>query len=464
MASFKFFFEQVTKWLNENHHLVFVETLGTLAASQSEENPSSNLLWKSYLVEILPERFVSLFKENYFFGQDLLNKLLSLNHYGIERKATALIEQSNLRFLPSNDQKLLVDKLVIFFNQLDNWIDGSWHSQIKTDRFSCLEKIAEDLKFPNKWSAASFLTRCGYLYPNSKNAYSSWIKWGGAPSREDEYNEWLDCLQQINPEFESIIVADSMLDHVFSPKPDSAWPSLCIRLSDCLNCPIQKKCSFYDHTLQHDFRAQMENQIRLGNLREIDSEALIRYLAGEKWQNTSVQKKLVSQFPNISSITSADFRKDSMEEKLYLFLHGMIDLSNRLQQTKTLAPGITFTSSSDIFEYVKSEVGDSRQELFYTLILDNKHRVIRLEDISKGTLNQSLVHPREVFAPAIQVRAAALVLIHNHPSGDPKPSNQDKQITKRLQEVGKLVGIQVLDHLIIGSNSYFSFVDENLIS
>ncbi|MBT4285856.1 MAG: JAB domain-containing protein, partial [Deltaproteobacteria bacterium] len=83
--------------------------------------------------------------------------------------------------------------------------------------------------------------------------------------------------------------------------------------------------------------------------------------------------------------------------------------------------------------------------------------------ISIGILNKSLVHPREVFVPALERRAAAIVLCHCHPSGDPKPSTQDKEITKRLVEVGKLIGINVLDHLIIGDNGYYSFVDEDVM-
>ena len=102
-----------------------------------------------------------------------------------------------------------------------------------------------------------------------------------------------------------------------------------------------------------------------------------------------------------------------------------------------------------------------KQESFFILILDNKHRTIKLQKISQGILNKSLVHPREVFAPAIQLRAAAIILIHNHPSGDPTPSTADINITRRLVQVGEIVGISVLDHVIIGKSSFYSFVDED---
>ncbi len=104
----------------------------------------------------------------------------------------------------------------------------------------------------------------------------------------------------------------------------------------------------------------------------------------------------------------------------------------------------------------------AQQEEFHVLILDNKHRVILEQLISKGTLTQSLIHPRECFAPAISLRAAAIILVHNHPSLDPKPSQQDIEITKRLSEVDVLVGIKVLDHVIVGDN-YFSFADDGMM-
>ena len=130
---------------------------------------------------------------------------------------------------------------------------------------------------------------------------------------------------------------------------------------------------------------------------------------------------------------------------------------------KKLELGEPFRNSVQIYDHFRFRLENETQERFLTVLLDNKHRIIKEQIISLGTLNQSLVHPREVFAPAIEMRAAAIVLIHNHPSGDPQPSNQDVEITKRLVEVGNLVGIRVIDHVIVGANSYYSFVDENIM-
>ena len=106
---------------------------------------------------------------------------------------------------------------------------------------------------------------------------------------------------------------------------------------------------------------------------------------------------------------------------------------------------------------------DEKQEHFLAIILDTKHRILREVLVSKGTLNGSIVHPREVFAPAIRERAASVLVIHNHPSGDPAPSHEDIEITRRLREAGELIGIPLLDHVILGADSFISLRDQNVI-
>jgi DNA repair protein RadC len=124
--------------------------------------------------------------------------------------------------------------------------------------------------------------------------------------------------------------------------------------------------------------------------------------------------------------------------------------------------GQSFDSARQVYDHFKIRLGTARQEEFHVLILDNKHRVVEEKMITLGTLNQSLIHPREIFAPAIELRAASIILIHSHPSGDVQPSNQDIEITKRLSKVGEIMGIKVLDHVIIGED-YFSFVDQDMM-
>lgn len=122
-----------------------------------------------------------------------------------------------------------------------------------------------------------------------------------------------------------------------------------------------------------------------------------------------------------------------------------------------------FTSPAQVFDFFHHELRDNRKELFLALLLDGKNRITRKVQVSEGSLNQSIVHPREVFAPAVRESAAAVIFIHNHPSGDPAPSREDREITNRLKEAGEILGIKVLDHIIIGDGAYYSFVESGLL-
>ncbi|MDD5287100.1 MAG: DNA repair protein RadC [Desulfuromonadaceae bacterium] len=137
-------------------------------------------------------------------------------------------------------------------------------------------------------------------------------------------------------------------------------------------------------------------------------------------------------------------------------------LASRLQSRK-LERFDRFTSPQQVFDYFNHEFRDSRKEYFLALLLDGKNRIIRRVQISEGSLNQSIVHPREVFNPAVKESAAAVILVHNHPTGDPAPSCEDIAITRRLKEAGEIMGIKVLDHIIVGDGEYVSFVERGVL-
>jgi len=106
---------------------------------------------------------------------------------------------------------------------------------------------------------------------------------------------------------------------------------------------------------------------------------------------------------------------------------------------------------------------EEAQEVFGILVLNIKNKIVAVHEISRGTLNSSMTHPREVFKPAILHNAAAIVCFHNHPSGDPEPSKEDILITHRLVEAGKIMGIEVFDHIIVGDNGYVSLKERGVI-
>ncbi len=121
-------------------------------------------------------------------------------------------------------------------------------------------------------------------------------------------------------------------------------------------------------------------------------------------------------------------------------------------------------SASIAYEFLCSiGLQDKASEEFYSLYLNTKNQIIGVEMISRGTLNASLIHPREVFKGALLANANCIMLAHNHPSGNPEPSNADKQVTSILVKAGKLLDVQVLDHIIVGDESYFSFRESGLL-
>lgn len=127
-----------------------------------------------------------------------------------------------------------------------------------------------------------------------------------------------------------------------------------------------------------------------------------------------------------------------------------------------LEPLTRYTSPSQVYEtfgFLKNET----KEYFFSLHLDGKNRIVCVDQVSVGSLNQSIVHPREVFKTSLLSNAASLILVHQHPTGDPSPSSEDISITRRLKEAGELLGIRVLDHIIIGEDSYMSFVERGLM-
>jgi len=117
----------------------------------------------------------------------------------------------------------------------------------------------------------------------------------------------------------------------------------------------------------------------------------------------------------------------------------------------------------DVIAFVGRKLRKEQREHFLVLLLNARHEVMGKETVSIGSLNASIVHPREVFKPAITASAASVILVHNHPSGDPEPSEEDLTITKRLVEAGELLGVQVLDHVIVAERGVVSLRSRNLL-
>jgi DNA repair protein RadC len=139
-----------------------------------------------------------------------------------------------------------------------------------------------------------------------------------------------------------------------------------------------------------------------------------------------------------------------------------LELGRRMAR-ETAAERTRIQGPADVYDLCAPTLRDLRQEEFRILLLNTQHAVVREITVTRGTLDASVVHPREVFRPAISESAAAIILVHNHPSGDPAPSREDRDVTEQLSAAGRLIGIPVLDHVVVGDGRYVSFVEMGLL-
>jgi DNA repair protein RadC len=127
-------------------------------------------------------------------------------------------------------------------------------------------------------------------------------------------------------------------------------------------------------------------------------------------------------------------------------------------------PGTPLRHGGDVARLVRDAARGARRESFFVILVDARHRLQSLQLVSLGGVDAAPVHPREVFAPAVRDGAAAIIVAHNHPSGDPAPSPEDRRVTERLRQVGDLIGIDLLDHIIAGADRFYSFADEGFFA
>lgn len=138
-----------------------------------------------------------------------------------------------------------------------------------------------------------------------------------------------------------------------------------------------------------------------------------------------------------------------------------IEFSNRIEAEKVKIIGKRLTNSQMVYEYYKNKISNKKQEYFYVVYLDNFKKIINDKLLFIGTINHSVVHPREIFKEAYMLSASAIICVHNHPTGNIFPSKEDINITNNLVQIGTLLGIKMVDHIIIGKEQYYSFLENN---
>lgn len=182
-----------------------------------------------------------------------------------------------------------------------------------------------------------------------------------------------------------------------------------------------------------------------------------------------VAQTLLDTFGNINAISKATIAEldaiPGIGPAKAIQIKASFELSKRQELTKEENKefNVNVESPKSAIELLRDKLQDYKKEHFKIIMLNSRNKVINIEDVSVGTLNTSLVHPREVFEPAIRHHSASVIIVHNHPSGDPEPSDDDLKMTKKLVESGKILSIEVVDHIIIGKDGYFSFKEKKFI-
>jgi DNA repair protein RadC len=197
--------------------------------------------------------------------------------------------------------------------------------------------------------------------------------------------------------------------------------------------------------------------------------AIILKTGGRGKSALELARELLMQFKSVKEIEAASLAEFSSIKGIgsakVAQLKAAFELGRRLMASGAEG-GLTrpsFRSSRDVYDYYRPRFYGLRKERFLCALLDTKNRVFKEMVVSDGTLTSSLVHPREVFRGAIKEAAASVLFVHNHPSGDPMPSRDDIAVTGRLVETGKVVGIEVLDHIIITDSDYLSLFEKGYI-
>jgi DNA repair protein RadC len=221
-----------------------------------------------------------------------------------------------------------------------------------------------------------------------------------------------------------------------------------------------KKVSFTIHDLPREERPR--ERIQKHGAEALSSQELIDLLLGRGIKGESVMvtaQRLLSAFGNIENLSEASIEELSAIKGIGLAKAAQIKSAFELARRRDNYDyaKMSVKSHQDVVKLVREKLKDKKKEHFLILCLDTRSNLIKTINISTGTLDTNLVHPREVFKEAIQSLASSIILVHNHPSGNPEPSDADIDITRRIIETGKIIGIDVLDHIIIANKNSLSF-------
>ena len=228
---------------------------------------------------------------------------------------------------------------------------------------------------------------------------------------------------------------------------------------------VKKSFTIHDLPISERPRERLQKLgVEALSAQEILALILGRGIAGESVVVTA--QRLLSQFGNLKGIAGASVEELSQVKGIGVAKASQIkaafELANRLEGYSNSGDKALVKTPDEVANLVRGRLKGKKKEHFLALLLDTRSQLIKVSEISVGSLDTSIVHPREVFKEAISASAASVIFVHNHPSGDPEASEDDIKLTRRLAEAGEIMGIDVLDHVIIGDRSYLSLKREGL--
>ena len=198
------------------------------------------------------------------------------------------------------------------------------------------------------------------------------------------------------------------------------------------------------------------------NLSDEELLAIVIKIGTKKHSAKVLASKILANLNGLENLKKVNFiqliKIDGIGETKATTILAMIEIAKRISQPVRFISGLKLTNPQIVFNYFKNKIGDSKQEQFFCLYLDSQKKVIKEKLLFKGTINKSLVHPREIFKEAFLVSACSIICVHNHPSGNLEPSPCDLEFTKELKKMADIFGIGFDDHIIVSKHSFYSFL------
>jgi len=231
-----------------------------------------------------------------------------------------------------------------------------------------------------------------------------------------------------------------------------------------MNCKFFKNMKIKDMPWYNRPGARLK---RKGVFSLSDAELLAIIIGrGDKTENAIDLANRVlatNNFNKIAELSLPELEKEFKNPVKAMKINAMFEIFRRTNKLMKKGFKLQIKNASDVYQYYVDELQNKTKEYFYALFLDTKNRILKEELVSIGTLNESLIHPRELFNSAVQASCNSVIIVHNHPSGDCVPSENDKEVTKVLVEAGEIMGIKVLDHVIIGKEGFMSLKESGIM-